>query len=146
MVRVRPVTTAAFLVSSLLLGACGPEGQNKASEAKVAEAAAKIARATRTLGPDDLQMVSLDRTVAIEVVGDSAHIFMANSQISVPVTSIENVKFADNRLRFDIKGFGMKVFDVGNGTDGAAFSTVDAIAFVQTVVARQNALEKSAPR
>jgi len=58
------------------------------------------------------------------------------------VTYIENVKFADNRLRFDIKGFGMKVFEVGDGTEGAVFSTVDAIAFVQTVVSRQNALEK----
>jgi hypothetical protein len=58
------------------------------------------------------------------------------------VTYIENVKFADNRLRFDIKGFGMKVFEVGDGTEGARFSTEDAIAFVQTVVSRQNALEK----
>lgn len=142
MFRLRSVSVVACVCSSLLLGACGQEQQARASEAKVAEAAAKIARATRSLGPGDLQMVSLDRTVAIEVVGDSAHVFMANSQISVPVTYIENVKFADNRLRFDIKGFGLKVFEVGDGTEGAAFSTQDALAFVQTVVSRQNALEK----
>lgn len=138
----RHVRVFAFASAAVVLLACGQEGQSKASEAKVAEAAAKIARSTRTLGPGDLQMMSLDRTVAIEVAGDSAHIFMANSTISVPVTYIENVKFADNRLRFDIKGFGMKVFEVGDGTEGAVFSTVDALAFVQTVVSRQNALEK----
>ena len=138
----RPHRVFVPAVAALSLLACGEAGQSKASEAKVAEAAAKIARATRSLGPGDLQMMSLDRTVAIEVVGDSAHIFMANSTISVPVTYIENVKFADNRLRFDIKGFGMKVFEVGDGTEGAVFSTVDALAFVQTVVSRQNALEK----
>lgn len=111
----------------------------------MAEAAAKIARATRTLGPNDLQMVSLDRTVAIEVVGDSAHVFMANSQISVPVTYIENVKYADNRLRFDIKGIGMKMFEVGDGTDGAVFTQVDALRFVSTVLSRQNELENRQP-
>jgi hypothetical protein len=142
MFRVRPRQFAASVLSSLLLTACAQDGQTKVAEQKVAEAAAKIARATRSLGPGDLQMLSLDRTVAIDVAGDSAHIFMANSQISVPVTYIENVKFADNRLRFDIKGFGMKVFEVGDGTEGARFSTEDAIAFVQTVVSRQNALEK----
>jgi hypothetical protein len=142
MVRARPVAVVAPLLAAVALTACRPESQSRAQEAKTAEAAAKIVRSTRVLGPGDLQMVSLDRTVAIEVAGDSAHIFMANSQISVPVTYIENVKFADNRLRFDIRGFGLKVFEVGDGTDGAVFSTADALQFVQTVVSRQNALEK----
>ena len=60
----------------------------------------------------------------------------------MPVTHIENVKYADNRLRFDIKGFGLKVFEVGDGTEGAVFNQMDALQFVQTVVSRQNALEK----
>lgn len=141
MLRVRSAFVAAPVFATLLLAACNQDVPSRGNEAKVAEAAAKIARATRTLGPDDLQMVSLDRTVAIEVVGDSVHVYMANSQISVPVTYVENVKYADNRLRFDIKGFGMKMFEVGDGTDGAVFTQMDALQFVQTVVLRQNALE-----
>ncbi|GAB1343410.1 hypothetical protein [Gemmatimonas sp.] len=141
MPRVRSVVFAVPVLAMPLLAACGADTQSRASEAKVAEAAAKIAREVRSLGPGDLQMVSLDRTVALEVVGDSVHVFMANSQISVPVTYIENVKYADNRLRFDIKGIGMKMFEVGDGTDGAVFTQVDALQFVQTVLSRQNRLE-----
>jgi hypothetical protein len=142
MPRVRSVSIAVPVLTVLLLTACGQDSRASTNEARVAEAAAKIARATRTLGPGDLQMVSLDRTVAIEVVGDSAHVFMANSQISVPVTYIENVKYADNRLRFDIRGIGMKMFEVGDGTEGAVFTQIDALQFVQTVLSRQNRLEQ----
>ncbi|AMW06302.1 fimbrillin family protein [Gemmatimonas phototrophica] len=139
-VRLAPVASAAVsLVATLLLAGCAQD-----AESKVAEAAAKVARATRTLGPDDVQMVSLDRTVAIEVVSDSVHVFMANSTISVPVTYVENVKYAEGRLRFDIKGFGMKMFEVGDGRDGAVFTQVDALQFVQAVVSRQNRLESAA--
>jgi hypothetical protein len=142
MPRVRSVSIAVPVLTVLLLTACGQDSRASTNEARVAEAAAKIARATRSLGPGDLQMVSLDRTVAIEVVGDSAHVFMANSQISVPVTYIENVKYADNRLRFDIRGIGMKMFEVGDGTEGAVFTQIDALQFVQTVLSRQNRLEQ----
>jgi ABC-type Fe3+-hydroxamate transport system substrate-binding protein len=136
-VRLAPVASAAVsLVATLLLAGCAQD-----AESKVAEAAAKVARETRTLGPDDLQMVSLDRTVAIEVVGDSVHVFMANSTISVPVTYVENVKYADGRLRFDIKGFGMKMFEVGDGREGAVFTQVDALQFVAVVISRQNKME-----
>jgi hypothetical protein len=139
-VRLAPVASAALsLVATLLLAGCANDTENK-----VAEAAAKVARATRTLGPDDVQMVSLDRTVAIEVVADSVHVFMANSSISVPVTYVENVKYADGRLRFDIKGFGMKMFEVGDGRDGAVFTQADALQFVSSVVSRQNRLESAA--
>lgn len=141
MPRVRPTVLAAPVLAALLVTACEQSPPSRAAEAKVAEVAARIARETRSLAPGDLQMVSLDRSMALEVVGDSAHIFMANSQISVPVTHIENVKYSDNRLRFDIKGFGMKMFEVGDGTDGAVFTQMDALQFVQTIVARQNALE-----
>jgi hypothetical protein len=133
---------ATAVLATLALVACDQSAQSRAVENKAAEAAAKIARDTRTLGPGDLQMVSLDRTVALEVVGDSVHVFLANSTISVPVTYVENVKYADNRLRFDIKGFGMKMFEVGDGTEGAVFTVSDALQFVQTVVSRQNAVEK----
>jgi hypothetical protein len=142
MPRVRSVSIAVPVLTVLLLTACGQDSRASTDEARVAEAAAKIARATRTLGPGDLQMVSLDRTVAIEVVGDSAHVFMANSQISVPVTYIENVKYADNRLRFDIRGIGMRMFEVGDGTEGAVFTQMDALMFVQTVLSRQNRMEQ----
>lgn len=142
MIPVRPAVVALPLLITLLGAACAQDASSRARETGVAEAAAKIARDTRTLGPGDLQMVSLDRTVAIEVAGDSVHLFLVNSQISVPVTHIENVKYADNRLRFDIKGFGLKVFEVGDGTEGAVFNQMDALQFVQTVVSRQNALEK----
>jgi len=141
MLSVRVASSSASVAAIALLAACTPEASSKASEAKVAEAAAQMVRKARTLGPGDLQMVSEDRTVAIEVAGDSVHVFMVNSQISVPVTYIENVKYTDNRLRFDIKGIGMKVFEVGDGTDGAVFTQGDALKFVATVISRQNAME-----
>lgn len=132
----------AMLASSLLLGlvACKDE------QSKVAEVAAKVARDTRTLGPNDIQMVSLDRTVALEVVGDSVHVYMANSAISVPATYIENVRFAEGRLRFDIKGIGVKMFEVGDGREGAMFTSADAVRFVSTVVSRQSEIESREPK
>jgi len=133
-----PASVALSLCAALLLSGCQQD-----AESKTAVAAAKVARDTRTLAPGDLQILSLDRTVAIEVVGDSAHVFLMNSTISVPVTYIENVKYADNRLRFDIKGFGMKMFEVGDGREGAVFSQVDALRFVSTVVARQNRVDRA---
>lgn len=142
MFRAPFATRATAILATLALVACDQSAPSRAVENKAAEAAAKIARATRSLGPGDLQMVSLDRTVALEVVGDSVHVFLANSTISVPVTYVENVRYADNRLRFDIKGFGMKMFEVGDGTEGAVFTVSDALQFVQTVVSRQNAVEK----
>lgn len=142
MPRVPFATRATAVLATLALVACDQSAPSRAVENKAAEAAAKIARETRSLGPGDLQMVSLDRTVALEVVGDSVHVFLANSTISVPVTYVENVRYADNRLRFDIKGFGMKMFEVGDGTEGAVFTVSDALQFVQTVVSRQNAAEK----
>ena len=107
----------------------------------LAAAAAKMASTVRMLGPNDLQILSLDRTVGLEVVGDSVFVFMENSRIAVPATALENVRYADGRLRFDIQGFGMKVFDVGDGTEGAAFRVTDAIAFVAQVLQRQNEIE-----
>lgn len=132
------VSVALSLCAAFAFAGCQQD-----AESKTAVAAAKVARDTRTLGPDDLQLMSLDRTVAIEIAGDSVHVLMANSTISVPATYIENVKYADNRLRFDIKGFGMKMFEVGDGREGAVFSTVDALRFVSAVLSRQNRLESS---
>lgn len=131
------VRTSALLLccASLVLSACKDE------QTKVAEAAAAAVRETRVIGPNDLQLVSLDRTVALEVVGDSVHVFMANSQISVPATYIENVKYAEGRLRFDIKGIGMKMFEVGDGREGAVFTQVDALRFVSVILDRQSQIE-----
>lgn len=120
----------------LLLGAC------KDDETRVAEAAAEVVKKARMLGPDDRQFTSLDRTVALEVVGDSVHVLMANSLISVPATHIENLKYSDGRLRFDIKGLGTKIFEVGDGREGAVFTQGDALQFVAVVMQRQNDLEK----
>jgi hypothetical protein len=133
---IRPLAALAFLVG---LTAC------KSQQDRVAEAAAKVARKTRTLGPGDLQILSLDRTVAIEVLGDSVHVFMANSLVSVPATDIENVRYADNRLRFDIRGIGVKMFEVGDGREGAVFTQSDALQFVSTVVQRQSEIESRNP-
>lgn len=108
----------------------------------VARAAAKQAADTRLLGPDDLQLVSGDGTIAIEVIGDTVHLMTPNSKVSVPATYLENVKYAEGRLRFDVKGLGAQIFDVGNGATGAAFEPVEALAFVAVVLDRQNKLEK----
>lgn len=113
-------------------------------QSRIARAAAKQAAATPVLGPDDLQIGSADRTVILEVIGDSVHVIMANSSIGVPATYVENVRYADGRLRFDIKGFGMRVFDVGDGKEGAMFSSQEALAFVATVLQRQNDMEARA--
>jgi len=100
-----------------------------------------MASRTRVLGPNDLQILSLDRTTGLEVIRDSVHVFLANSTISVPATHIENVRYADNRLRFDIRGLGTKIFEVGDGTEGAVFRQADALQFVAFVVQRQNEIE-----
>lgn len=124
-----------FCCASLSLLACKDE------QTKVAEAAAALVRETRVIGPNDLQLVSLDRTLALEIVGDSVHVSTANSTISVPATYIENVKYSGGRLRFDIKGIGMKMFEVGDGREGAVFTQADALRFVSVMLDRQSKIE-----
>jgi hypothetical protein len=128
-------TALLLCCAALLLQGCKDE------QTKLAEAAAAKIRETRVLGPNDLQLVSLDRTMALEVVGDSVHVFTVNSSISVPATFIENLKYADGRLRFDIKGIGMKMFEVGDGREGAVFTQADAVRFVAVIVDRQSQIE-----
>ncbi len=106
------------------------------------QAAAKQAAQTRLLGPNDLQMVSADGTIAIEVIGDTVHMMTPNSKVSVPASYLENVKFADGRLSFSVKGVGAQMFDVGNGATGAVFRPDEVLAFVSVVLDRQNSLEK----
>ena len=129
----RIITLSALFVSPT---ACRNE------EARVAEAAAKQIAGTRIIGPTDLQILSMDRTVGLEVIGDSVHVYMDNSIVSVPATHIDNVRYADGRLRFDVRGIGVRMFDVGDGTEGASFRAPDAVAFVTTVLERQNAIER----
>ena len=134
--KIRIITRCALFVS---VAACQRDTA-RVDEARVAEAAAKRIANTRVLGPNDLQILSVDRTVGLEVIGDSVHVYMDNSIISVPATHVENVRYADGRLRFDVQGFGLKMFDVGDGTEGASFRVQDAVAFVTTVLDRQNAI------
>lgn len=134
----RQFAHTGFLLALVGTAACEDD------QTRIARAAAKQAANTPVLGPNDLQITSADRTVILEVIGDSVHVVMANSSIGVPATYIENVRYADGRLRFDVKGFGMRVFDVGDGKDGAIFSSQDALAFVATVLDRQNAIEARA--
>lgn len=120
----------------MLLTACESE------QDKVARAAAARAAAVRLLGPNDLQIVSGDKSLILEIVGDSVHVVTRGSSIDVPATYIENVKYTDGRLRFDVKGVGLQIFDVADGQSGAAFSAQDALLFVGTILDRQNALER----
>ena len=76
------------------------------------EKPAKVAQA-QTLGPEDIQLVSSDKSFALELIGDSVHVYMPGSRVSVPSTYIENMKYGDGRLRFDIRGLGVRIFDVG---------------------------------
>ena len=140
----RPGTTrhpVARLGTALLLlgvGGCATP------QDRVAEAAATRVARMRLIGPNDLQITSTDRTVALEVLGDSVFVYMDNSLIAVPATDVENVRYASGRLSFDIRGIGLKMFDVGDGTSGAAFQPTDAIRFVALVLDRQNQLERAA--
>ena len=71
---------------------------------------------------------------------------MPGSRVSVPSTAIENMKYADGRLRFDIRGLGVRIFDVGDGTEqGAAISQQEALLFIAGVTRNQAKLEKAAP-
>lgn len=123
--------------AAVLLSACDRNPQDQ-----IARAAAKQAASTRLLGPNDLQMVSGDGAIAIEVIGDTVHMVTPNSKVSVPATSLENVKYANGQLSFDIKGVGAQLFNVGNGATGAVFTPDEVLAFVSIVLDRQNSLEK----
>lgn len=134
----RLVACAGAALLLLGSGGCGT------SQDRVAEAAANRVAKMRLIGPNDLQITSTDRTVALEVLGDSVFVYMDNSLIAVPATDVENVRYASGRLSFDIRGIGLKMFDVGDGTNGAAFQPTDAIRFVALVLDRQNQLERAA--
>ena len=123
--------TSGLCLALLLTVACKDE------QTRAAEAAAKTVAAARLLGPNDLQIISMDGTVGLEVVGDSVHVYLPNSVMSVPATHIQNVKYADSRLRFDIDGIGMRIFEVGDGSEGAAFTQADALLFVGAVAQKQ---------
>lgn len=138
-VRRSLIAPAALLCCASLMSACEND------QSKVVKAAAEIAARTRVLGADDLQILSLDRSMALEVIGDSVHVFLNNSTISVPATYIENVRYSGGRLRFDIKGIGMKMFEVGDGTEGAIFRQVDALQFVAMVVSKQAEMQNRQP-
>jgi hypothetical protein len=101
------------------------------------EKPAKVAQ-PQTLGPEDMQLVSSDKSFALELIGDSVHVYMPGSRVSVPSTYIENMKYADGRLRFDIRGLGVRIFDVGDGTEqGAAISQREALVFISGVTRNQ---------
>jgi len=107
------------------------------------EKSAKLAEA-QTLGPEDMQLVSSDKSFALELIGDSVHVYMPGSRVSVPSTYIENMKYADGRLRFDIRGLGVRIFEVGDGTEqGAAISQQEALLFMSGV-ARNQAKQENA--
>ena len=118
------VTRTLLLLTTFGCLACGEK------PAKVAEA--------QTLGPEDMQLVSSDKSFALELIGDSVHVYMPGSRVSVPSTYIENMKYADGRLRFDIRGLGVRIFDVGDGTEqGAAISQREALVFISGVTRNQ---------
>ncbi|MDQ8168233.1 MAG: hypothetical protein P3B76_13240 [Gemmatimonadota bacterium] len=107
------------------------------------EKAAPVAQ-PQQLGPEDVQVMSQDREFALELIGDSVHVYMPGSRVSVPSTSIENLRYADGRLRFDIKGLGVRIFDVGDGSEqGAAISQVEALMFIANVTRNQAKLQNT---
>lgn len=125
------LTRTLLLVTTLGCLACGEK------KPKVAEA--------QTLGPEDIQLLSSDKSFALELIGDSVHVYMPGSRVSVPSTHIENMKYADGRLRFDVRGLGVRIFDVGDGTEqGAAISQAEALAFIANVTRNQAKQENAA--
>lgn len=137
MFRFRLIAVAALCVA----GACATSDPQDAAIQAAAKSAAKV----KLLGPNDLQMVSADGTIAIEVIGDSVFMMTPNSKVSVPATYLENVKYEKERLSFSVKGVGAQMFDVGNGATGALFRPDEVLAFVAIVLDRQNSLEKKTP-
>ena len=131
----------------LLLAGCTPSADRAASvSASPSDTVGVPLASAITLRPqagmrDPETEAARDPQLARQVIGDSVHVFLANSTISVPATHIENVRYADNRLRFDIRGLGTKIFEVGDGTEGAVFRQADALQFVAFVVQRQNEIE-----
>ncbi len=124
------VTRTLLLLTAIGCLACG-------------EKPAKVAGA-QTLGPEDMQFVSSDKSFALELIGDSVHVFMPGSRVSVPSTYIENLKYSDGRLRFDIRGLGVRIFEVGDGTEqGAALSQQEALLFMAGVTRNQAKLEQA---
>lgn len=136
----RPMQSIRLLLplfaSAVLLSAC------KNEQDRAVDAAARSVANAQVLGPGDMEIMSTDQSVGLQVMGDSVRVFMPNSVISVPATHIQNIKYENNRLRFDIDGFGMKIFDVGDGTEGVVFNQLDALAFVAAVVQRQADMEQ----
>lgn len=107
------------------------------------EKAAPVAK-SQTLGPEDMQLVSADKSFALELIGDSVHVYMPGSRVSVPSTYIENMKYSEGRLRFDIRGLGVRIFEVGDGTEqGAAISQQEALLFMSGVTRNQAKQENS---
>jgi hypothetical protein len=107
------------------------------------EKPAKVA-GSQTLGPEDIQMVSSDKSFALELIGDSVHVYMPGSRVSVPSTYIENLKYSDGRLRFDIRGLGVRIFEVGDGSEqGAALSQQEALLFMAGVTRNQAKQEQA---
>ena len=124
------VTRTLLLLTAIGCLACG-------------EKPAKVAGA-QTLGPEDMQFVSSDKSFALELIGDSVHVFMPGSRVSVPSTYIENLKYSDGRLRFDIRGLGVRIFEVGDGSEqGAALSQQEALLFMAGVTRNQAKLEQA---
>ena len=98
----------------------------------------KPAKVAQALGPEDIQLVASDKSFALELIGDSVHVYMPGSRVSVPSPYIENMKYADGRLRFDIRGLGVRIFEVGDGTEqGAAISQQEALLFISGVTRNQ---------
>jgi hypothetical protein len=124
------VTRTLLLLTAIGCLACG-------------EKPAKVAGA-QTLGPEDMQFVSSDKSFALELIGDSVHVFMPGSRVSVPSTYIENLKYSDGRLRFDIRGLGVRIFEVGDGSEqGAALSQQEALLFMAGVTRNQAKQEQA---
>jgi hypothetical protein len=126
------VTRTLLLLTTIGCVACG-------------ERPAPVAQA-QSLGPEDVQLVSSDKSFALELIGDSVHVYMPGSRVSVPSPYIENMKYVDGRLRFDIRGLGVRIFEVGDGTEqGAAISQAEALMFIANVT-RNQAKQENAGR
>ncbi|MES2523864.1 MAG: hypothetical protein V4617_14250 [Gemmatimonadota bacterium] len=59
--------------------------------------------------------------------------------VRVPVESIENLRFQNGQIRFDVKGAKVKVFDDKNAGSEAVFAPGDALRFIAAVEQRQRA-------
>jgi hypothetical protein len=140
-------TRRALALSATLLAAvaCGND-----SRQNVNVAVGSTPSKERPLGAGDVRITSTDSSMrdkgaisdaiakSVSSVVNSAMGFM----IAIPASDVENLRYADGHLRFDVKGGKANVDMDGDSRNKATFTAEDARRFIDAVHARQGPLNR----